>query len=105
MARTGFAFTGAQADQDVVAATAGKSIRILRIGFSTSAAATIKFTDGADATATRVVAGLFPAGYVHQTAVGHGSGLLPVATLTKGNALKVTSDVGNILGTIEYVLV
>lgn len=105
MARTGFAFTGAQTNADVVAATAGKAIRILRLGFSTSAAATISFTDGADAAGTRVVYGTFPVGYVN---IGPGGGApepYPVGTLTVGNALKVTSGAGDIAGSIEYVLV
>lgn len=106
MARTGFAFTGAQTDGEVVAATAGKAIRILRLMFTTSAAATISFTDGNDAAGTRIIYGDFAAngGGVWE-AQGDGSRLFPVATLTAGAALKVTSSTGNIKGTIEYTKV
>lgn len=106
MARTGFAFTGAQTDADVVAATAGKAIRILRLMFTTSAAATISFTDGADAAGTRIIYGDFAAngGGVWE-AQGNLPDLFPVATGTVGSALKVTSSAGNIKGSIEYVLV
>jgi len=106
MPRTGFAFTGAQADQDVVAATTGKQIRILRLMFTTSAAATISFTDGADAAGTRIIFGDFGA---NGGGVWEAQGALPepypVATLTASTALKVTTSAGNLKGSVEYVLV
>ena len=106
MARTGFAFTGAQADADVIAAVAGKTFRILRLYFTTSAAAVVSFSDGADAAGTRVFHGTIGTAAVGVpvilTAVGHGSGLYPVATLTKGTALKVTTSAGNLAGFVEY---
>lgn len=105
MPRTSFAFTGAQTDADVVAATSGKVIRVLRFHFTTSAAATISFTDGADAAATRFIYGDFAAnGGMALDSFGNQPNVYPVAILTKGNALKVTSSTGNIKGVIEYAL-
>lgn len=106
MPRTGFAFTGAQSDADVIAAVTGKTFKILRLYFTTSAASTVSFSDGADAAATRIFHGTFAAGSVGVpvilTAVGHGGGMYPVATLTKGTALKVTTSAGNLAGFVEY---
>jgi len=74
--------------------------------FTTSAAATISFTDGNDAAGTRIIYGDFAAngGGVWE-AQGNLPDVFPVATLTVATALKVTSDTGNIKGSIEYVLV
>ena len=105
MARTGFAFTGAQADADVIAApAAGLHLEILRFHFTTSAAATIAFTDGADATATRLIYGDFGAnGGVVMDSFSLGTGhLYPVAVLTGATAFKVTSSAGNLKGVVEY---
>lgn len=107
MPRTGFSFTGAQTDADVIAAVAGKAFKILRLYFTTSASSTVSFSDGADATGTRIFHGTMGAGAVGVpiilTAVGHGGGLYPVATLTKATALKVTTSAGNLAGFVEYV--
>lgn len=103
MARTGFAFTGQQNDADVVAAVTGKTIKILRLQFTTSAAATVAFSDGADAAATRIIYGDFPAtGGVIDGAVSTEPSRKYVAILTKATALKVTTSAGNLKGVVEY---
>lgn len=105
MPRTSFAFTGAQSDADVLAAQAGKVFRILRLHFTTSAAATVAFSDGADATASRIVYGDFAAnGGMALDSYGQQPNMYPVALLTKGNALKVTTSAGNLKGVVEYAV-
>ena len=104
MARTGFAVTGAATDTTVIASPgAGKVLKILRLQFTVSAAATVSFTDGNDATATRLVYGDFAAnGGVLTAASGGQPNPYPVAVLTAATAFKVTNSAGNIKGVVEY---
>lgn len=107
MARTGFAQAGAATDTQILAAPgSGKYIKIWRLQWTVSAAATVSFTDGNDAAATRIVYGDFAA---NSGTLEHASGgwpnPFPIATLTANTAFRVTNSAGNIKGVVEYDIV
>lgn len=105
MARTGFAFTGAQSDQAVIAAPGvGKILRIRRLQFTLSSAGTIAFTDGADAAGTRLFYGDLGAngGAILESIPTTNSSPVPWAILTGNTALNVTNSAGDIKGVVEY---
>jgi len=104
MARTSFAVTGAATDTQVIAAPgAGKVLKILRLEFTVSAAATVSFSDGNDAVGTRIIYGDFAAnGGVIERAEGPPAARSYVAVLTPNTALKVTNSAGNVKGVVEY---
>lgn len=92
--------SGAQSDQDVIAAVAAKQIVLYWLVVTVSAAADVQVTVGADAAATRLVDGYFGAnGGISREWPSHDPFILPTAT-----ALKVTSSAGNIRVTAHYRL-
>lgn len=107
MARTGFRVTGAATDTAVIAAPgANKRIVIQKLMFTVSAAATVSFSDGLDATATRIIDGDFAAngGGVWDSA-GSQMNYIPVAVLTANTAFNVTNSAGNLKGSVTYDVV
>lgn len=103
MARSSFSLTGAQTDQDVIAAVTGKSIVIDYIQFTTSSASSVALTDGADAAGTRLIFGDFAAntGLTLQSQ-GDIACRFPLFTLTAATALKATTAAGNLKGVVVY---
>ena len=105
MARALISVTGAATDTDIIAApTNGTAIRVLRIHFTVSAAATVSVTNGADGATTRLIYGDFAAnGGFAGDPVAFGSGnVMPFAVCSGNTALKITNSAGNLKGCVEY---
>jgi hypothetical protein len=96
--------TGA-ATTEVVAAVAGKQIRVLAVEFTISAAGTATLHEGTDGVTTRFLDGDFAAngGLILPLSVGPNGNPVPHYICTGNTALNITNSAGNLKGTVTYV--
>lgn len=91
-------------NQEVIAAVAGKRIRVWRLTYTLDAAGIIRFTNGDDAASTRFHYAKYAAAgaAIVEGIKGDNGQARPVVTLDVNTALKVTASAGNVYGTVEY---
>ena len=105
MARALIAVTGAATDTALVAAPGATHwIRLLRIHYTISAAATVSVSAGPDAASSvRIIHGVYPAATtVVMDSIGDGMTIHPIADLPLNTALNITNSAGNLAGVVEY---